>query len=119
MRGFPQLWRRWKAANIFAGRDQPDDYVIATGVKHSVRSFVDKVFSSVGLNWQDYVEFDARYLRPTEVDELLGDPSKARKKLGWQPRTSFDELVQIMVEADLKAENQLHHLRKKPAARLA
>jgi GDPmannose 4,6-dehydratase len=98
-------------------QDQPDDYVIATGTKHSVRSFVDKVFKSVGLNWEDYVEFDARYLRPTEVDVLLGDASKARKKLGWQPHTSFDELVRIMVEADLQAENQQHHLKK--AARAA
>jgi GDPmannose 4,6-dehydratase len=76
---------------------------------------VDKVFRAVGLNWQDYVEFDARYLRPTEVDVLLGDSSKARRKLGWQPRTSFDELVRIMVEADLKAENQLHHLQSASA----
>jgi GDPmannose 4,6-dehydratase len=95
-------------------QDRPDDYVIATGVKHSVRSFVDKVFSTVGLDWKDYVEFDPRYLRPTEVDQLVGDPSKARKKLGWQPRTGFDELVRIMVEADLAAENQLHHLRNVP-----
>ena len=99
-------------------QDKPDDYVVATGVKHSVRSFVDKVFSSVGLDWKDYVEFDARYLRPTEVDQLLGDPSKARKELGWQPRTSFEELVRIMVEADLIAENQQHHL-KSAAARVA
>ena len=99
-------------------QDQPDDYVIATGVTHSVRSFVDKVFKTVGLDWRDYVEFDARYLRPTEVDALLGDSSKARRKLGWEPRTSFDELVQLMVEADLEAENQLHHLQK-PPARLA
>ena len=63
-------------------QEQPDDYVIATGEKHSVRSFVDKVFSAVGLNWQDYVEFDARYLRPTEVDALLGDSSKARRNAG-------------------------------------
>lgn len=93
-------------------QDQPDDYVIATGKKHSVRAFLEKVFKSVGLDWHDYVEFDPRYLRPTEVDVLLGDASKARKNLGWVPRISFDELVRIMVEADLEAENQLHRLQK-------
>jgi GDPmannose 4,6-dehydratase len=93
-------------------QEQPEDYVIATGKKHSVRTFLEKVFKSVGLDWQDYVEFDPRYLRPTEVDILVGDASKARMNLGWVPRTSFDELVRIMVEADLEAENQLHRLQK-------
>lgn len=84
--------------------DAPDDYVVATGETHSVRVFLEKAFNLVGLNWRDYVEFDPRYLRPTEVDILLGDASKAKEKLGWTPRTSFDELVRIMVEADLAAE---------------
>jgi GDPmannose 4,6-dehydratase len=80
----------------------PDDYVIATGQSFSVRHFLDRAFSLVGLDWQKFVEFDPRYLRPTEVDMLVGDASKAKQKLGWAPRTSFEELVRIMVEADLK-----------------
>jgi GDPmannose 4,6-dehydratase len=84
-------------------QDQPDDYVIATGEKHSVREFVDLAFATVGLNWADYVEIDERYLRPTEVDALCGDASKARRKLNWAPRTSFRDLVGIMVAADLEA----------------
>jgi len=79
-----------------------DDYVIATGEAHSVREFLDLAFQCVGLNWEDYVEIDKRYLRPTEVDLLIGDPSKAKKKLGWTAKTTFPKLVQIMVKADLK-----------------
>ncbi len=82
-------------------QDQPDDYVIATGEAHSVREFVEAAFAYVGLDWQRYVEQDPRYFRPAEVDLLLGDASKARKKLGWQPRVTFQQLVQIMTEADL------------------
>ena len=81
---------------------QADDYVIATGEKHSVREFVTLAFEMVGLDWTDYVEFDERYLRPTEVDELRGDATKARTQLGWAPRTGFRELVRIMVAADLE-----------------
>ncbi|MBI5757544.1 MAG: GDP-mannose 4,6-dehydratase [Planctomycetales bacterium] len=83
-------------------QDQPDDYVIATGETHSVREFLELAFNHVGLNFQDYVETDPRYLRPTEVDLLLGDPSKASQKLGWQPQVGFRELVRMMVEADLE-----------------
>ena len=83
---------------------EPDDFVIATGQCWSVRDFLDRAFARVGLEWHDYVAFDARYLRPSEVDVLLGDPSKACAKLGWQPKTSFDELVKLMVDADLAAE---------------
>lgn len=82
-------------------QDEPDDYVIATGEMHSVREFVETAFSLVGLDWQKYVEIDQRYFRPTEVDELCGDSSKAQRKLGWQPRTTFHGLVRIMLEADL------------------
>lgn len=78
-----------------------DDYVIATGVTRSVRDFVEAAFSVVGLNWQDYVTVDPRYYRPAEVDLLIGDASKAKSVLGWQPRTSFDQLVERMVAADL------------------
>lgn len=87
-------------------QDQPDDYVIATGETHSVREFLDLAFGYVNLNWQDYVEFDQRYLRPAEVELLLGDPTKARQKLGWQPSVTFEELVQLMVEADLQLHGQ-------------
>lgn len=79
---------------------EPDDYVVATGETHSVREFLDLAFSHVGLNWQDYVRTDPKYFRPTEVDLLLGDPSKAKAKLGWTPSTSFPDLVRQMVDAD-------------------
>ena len=85
-------------------QDTPDDYVIATGATWSVRDFLDRAFAHAGLDWKQYVEFDARYLRPSEVDVLIGDASKAREKLGWKPTTTFDDLVKIMVEADRAAE---------------
>ena len=81
---------------------EPDDYVLATGETHSVREFLDVAFKYVGLDWQQYVEIDPRYFRPAEVDLLLGDSSKARKKLGWQPKVGFQELVRMMVDADLE-----------------
>jgi GDPmannose 4,6-dehydratase len=81
--------------------DKPGDYVIATGETHSVREFVEKAFARVGLDWQQHVAYDARYNRPTEVDVLLGDASKARRELGWVPRVTFDALVTMMVDADL------------------
>lgn len=83
-------------------QDKPDDYVIATGETHTVREFCEKAFAHAGLNWQDYVAFDAAYLRPAEVDLLIGDASKAKKQLGWEPAVKFDELVRIMVDADTK-----------------
>ncbi|MFQ5502508.1 MAG: GDP-mannose 4,6-dehydratase [Phycisphaerae bacterium] len=81
-------------------QDQPDDYVIATGEMHSVREFCDIVFNILELDPEQYVEIDPRYLRPTETDELLGDASKAREKLGWKPKVSFAALVRMMVMAD-------------------
>jgi GDPmannose 4,6-dehydratase len=84
-------------------QDQPDDYVIATGETHSVQEFCEEAFRLVGLDWHDYVDLDKRYLRPAEVDILMGDPSKAKKQLGWEPKVKFKELVKIMVEADIKA----------------
>lgn len=84
-------------------QEQPDDYVIATGETHSVREFLELAFKYAGLNWQDHVEFDPRYLRPAEVDLLIGDSTKARQKLKWQPSVTFAELVALMVEADLQA----------------
>ena len=84
-------------------QDSPEDYVIATGESHSVREFLEEVFGYLDLDWREYVEIDARYFRPTEVECLLGDPSKARRQLGWQPRVTFKELARLMTEADLKA----------------
>jgi GDPmannose 4,6-dehydratase len=81
-----------------------DDYVVATGETHSVREFLEEAFGSVGRSWNDYVKLDPKYLRPTEVDLLIGDPAKAQKKLGWKPRTSFRELVRLMVREDLRLE---------------
>ncbi|MEH2143923.1 GDP-mannose 4,6-dehydratase [Nostoc sp.] len=92
-----------KAMWLMVQKDQPDDYVIATGETHSVREFLELAFSYVNLNWQDYVEFDERYLRPSEVELLIGDSTKARQKLGWTPSVTFEELVCLMVEADLQA----------------
>ena len=89
------MWRMLQA-------DEPDDYVIATGETHSVREFLDIAFGHLKLNWRDRVEIDPRYFRPAEVDLLLGDPSKAKEKLGWTPKTSFPDLVRMMVEGDLR-----------------
>ena len=83
-------------------QDKPDDYVIATGETHSVQEFCEEAFGLVGLNWQEYVELDKRYLRPAEVDILIGDAVRAKKQLGWEPKVKFKELVKIMVEADVK-----------------
>lgn len=92
-----------KAMWLMLQQDKPDDYVIATGETHSVEEFLELAFGHVNLRWQDYVVFDERYLRPAEVDLLIGDPSKAKEKLGWQPTVTFTELVQLMVDADLRA----------------
>jgi GDPmannose 4,6-dehydratase len=83
-------------------QDSPDDYVIATGETHSVREFAEKVFAKLGLDYQKYVMIDPRYFRPTEVDVLLGDAAKARKALHWRPKVSFDQLIDMMVAADLE-----------------
>lgn len=85
---------------IMLQQDEPGDYVIATGQSHTVREFVDAAFSSVGLDWHDYVEMDPNCFRPAEVDLLVGDASKANGKLGWEPKVRFSELVGIMVGAD-------------------
>ncbi len=92
-----------RAMWLMLQQEQPDDYVVATGETHSVREFLDIAFGHVNLNWQDYVAFDDRYLRPTEVDLLIGDPAKAKAKLGWEPSVTFTELVHLMVDADLQA----------------
>jgi GDPmannose 4,6-dehydratase len=81
--------------------DEPDDYVIATGETHSVREFLDQAFACLDLDWKQYVEVDPKYFRPAEVDLLLGDASKARTKLGWEPKVDFNQLVKLMVDHDL------------------
>jgi GDPmannose 4,6-dehydratase len=92
-----------RAMWLMLQQDQPDDYVVATNETHSIREFLDLAFGHVNLDWNDYVEFDPRYLRPAEVDLLIGDSTKARQQLGWEPSVTFEQLVQIMVEADLAA----------------
>lgn len=84
-------------------QNRPDDYVIGTGEAHSVQEFLEEAFAYADLDWQDYVEIDPRYFRPTEVEFLLADPIKAKKKLGWEPKVTFRELVKIMVDADMEA----------------
>jgi GDPmannose 4,6-dehydratase len=84
-------------------QDKPDDFVIGTGESHSVQEFLEKSFSYVGLDWKEYVKIDPRYFRPTEVDSLKADYSKAREILGWNPKICFDELVKIMVDCDLES----------------
>lgn len=91
-----------KAMWLMLQQDKPEDYVIATGETHTVQEFLEQAFGYVNLNWEDYVEFDERYLRPAEVDLLIGDSTKAQQKLGWKPSITFDQLVAIMVEADLQ-----------------
>jgi len=81
---------------------EPGDFIAATGEAHSVREFLDEAFSHVNLDWHEYVEIDPQYFRPTEVDYLMGDPSKARAALGWRPKTTFQQLVRMMVDADVQ-----------------
>ena len=89
------MWRMLQA-------DQPDDFVLATNETHTVKEFVEVAFGHVGLDWKEFVKYDARYERPAEVDLLIGDPAKAKKQLGWEPKVRFKELVQIMVDADVE-----------------
>jgi len=91
---------------VMLQQDEPDDFVIATGETHSVREFLDEAFGYLDLDWKKYVEIDPRYFRPTEVDLLLGDASKAKRVLGWKPRVHFKDLVKLMVDADLESEKQ-------------
>ena len=82
-------------------QDRADDYVIGMGESHSVREFVESAFAYVGLDWQSHVHIDSRYFRPAEVDNLRADPTKARTELRWEPRVGFEELVRMMVDADM------------------
>ena len=90
-------------------QDDADDYVIATGETHSVKEFLTEAFAHVGLDWHDYVEIDPKYMRPAEVDVLIGDASKARRKLGWEPKVTFKELVHLMVDADVAIATRNKH----------
>lgn len=87
-------------------QDQPDDYVVATGETHSIREFCVEAFALLNLNWEQYVEYDKTYERPAEVDLLIGDASKAKEKLGWDPQVKFKDLVRIMIDADLELATQ-------------
>jgi GDPmannose 4,6-dehydratase len=91
-------------------QDEPDDFVIATGETHTVRELCETAFGHLGMDWQEHVEIDPRYFRPAEVDLLIGDPSKAKQRLGWQPKVTFTELVRKMVEADLAELKSRHKL---------
>lgn len=99
-----------RAMWLMLQQDTPDDYVVATGETYSVREFVECAFGHVGLNYQDYVVQDERFMRPAEVDLLVGDPSKAKKHLGWEPEVSFEQLVQTMVDADMALLKEYHRL---------
>jgi GDPmannose 4,6-dehydratase len=92
-----------RAMWLMLQQDKPGDYVVATGETHSVREFCQIAFGHVGLDWEPYVRIDQRYMRPAEVDLLIGDPSRAHKILGWKPEVSFEQLVCMMVDADIKA----------------
>ena len=89
--------------------DEPDDYVLATGETHSVREFLDEAFRYAGIEWQEYVQIDERYFRPAEVDVLLGDATKARERLGWEPAVRFEELVRMMVDHDRERRHTEEH----------
>ena len=92
-------------------QETPDDYVVGTGENYSVKEFVTKVFDKLDLDQRKYVETDPRYFRPSEVDMLLGDASKARDKLGWKPKVSFDELIDMMIAGDMELAGQEKTLR--------
>jgi GDPmannose 4,6-dehydratase len=95
-----------KAMWLMLQQEKPDDYVIATNETHSIKEFLHLAFTYANLNWEDYVEFDRRYLRPAEVELLIGDSTKARTQLNWEPSVTFEQLVHLMVDADIKALDQ-------------
>lgn len=99
-----------RAMWLMLQQDTPDDYVVSTGKTHTVQYLVECAFECVGLNWKDYVYQDPNFMRPAEVDLLIGDPGKAKDKLGWEPQVDFETLVEMMVKADLQLLKQTHHL---------
>jgi GDPmannose 4,6-dehydratase len=96
--------------HLMLQQDQPEDFVIATGRTHSIRRLCEIAFACVDLDWQRYVYVDEAFLRPADVDLLIGDATKAKQKLGWQPSITFEEMIQKMVEADLAALKKQYHL---------
>jgi GDPmannose 4,6-dehydratase len=96
-----------KAMWLMLQQEKPDDYVVATGKTHSVKEFAEHAFKEVRLNWEDYVKVDKQFYRPADVHELCGDASKARQVLGWKPKVTFEQLVKMMVKADLERAKQL------------
>lgn len=92
-----------RAMWLMLQQDKPDDYVVATGEAHSVKEFIESAFAYLGLDWKKYVKIDRQFYRPAEVHRLIGDYSKARRKLGWRPKVKFEQLVRMMVDADLKS----------------
>ncbi len=107
-----------RAMWLMLQQDQPDDYVIASGINHSVKDFVQKAFGLIGLDWHEHVEIDKAYMRPADVTDLRGDSSKAAEKLGWKPTITFSELVREMVQSDLELEglDPAKHMGKPPAS---
>jgi len=99
-----------RAMWLMLQQERPEDYVIATGETHSVEELVEVAFSHAGLDWHDYVVQDERFMRPAEVDLLIGDPAKAKQTLGWEPEMSFEGLIQMMVDADLERHQRARHL---------
>lgn len=99
-----------RAMWLMLQQDTPDDYVVSTGKTHTVQNLVECAFGCVGLNWQDYVYQDPNFMRPAEVDLLIGDSSKAKDQLGWEPQVQFEQLIEMMVEADLKLLQDAHNL---------
>ena len=103
-----------RAMWLMLQQDKPDDYVVATGETHSVRELLELAFSLLDLDYRDFVEFDPRYTRPSEVDVLLGDPTKAREVLGWKPEVDFRELIKMMIESDLELARRENYGRNLP-----
>jgi GDPmannose 4,6-dehydratase len=99
-----------RAMWLMLQQDEPSDYVVGTGQTHSVRELCQVAFGYLGLDWEEYVVCDERFYRPAEVDMLVSDPSRAREELNWEPQVSFEELIQMMVDADLEHLKQVHHL---------
>jgi GDPmannose 4,6-dehydratase len=109
-----------RAMWLMLQQDKPEDFVVATGETHTVQEFVELAFGHVGLDWKEFVKQDPRFMRPAEVDLLIGDPAKARRVLGWQPEVSFKQLVTMMVDADLSRLMQSAELSKViPVAKVA
>jgi GDPmannose 4,6-dehydratase len=97
-----------EAMYLMLQQDHPDNYVVATGETHSIRELLEAAISCVSLDYHDYVETDQRFIRPAEVDILIGDSSKAKKELGWEPKVKFKELIEMMVENDLRLHKKDH-----------